>query len=183
MVDRAARNRLAELLRRFAAGRLTWCDLAIHTIDMPSMPDPAVSVVIGEALHRYWCGCEIEDFANDLATFREQCPHQRQQLNRSQRREVARWVVFLHSDLEFEWQLGRLEHAVAWYAVLTLGCLSTVLSLGPWVFVVGLVVVGWTTLALDGSVSRRLGLEGDHRVWPFFRQADLDAAVRKKDEQ
>jgi hypothetical protein len=141
----------------------------------------AVTVIRAEVWHRYSCGCEEdEDFLDaDGPSCCERCRTHRQALDRTERHEVARWIVFLYSDLEFEWPVGRLEHALAWYAVLALGWLGMVLGLGSGVLLDALLHIAWLASSVNGSVSRRLGIEGDRQVWPFFRQFDFEATVRQ----
>ena len=71
------------------------------------------------------------------------------------RREVARWILFLKTDLPYEWPIsGRLAH-VGWVfgAVATLGLTQR-----------------WR--------NRRFRACGEISVWPFFRAADYEAALR-----
>src|SRR5687768_10265216 len=131
MVDREARNQLAELLRHFAAGRLTWRDFVLRQEPISiSTRDPVVHSISTKVWYHYSCGCEdIEDAedALDLASC-ERCREPRPALDRAERREVARWIVFLYSDREYEWQEGRLELALAWYGFLAFAWLSAALG-------------------------------------------------------
>lgn len=68
--------------------------------------------------------------------------------------EVARWILFLRTDLEYEWP--RLQ-GLAWLAL----------------FITNLI-----TLGLAGTVvRRRMKRAGDAEVWPFLRQSDYEAAL------
>ena len=88
MIDRAARDRAALLLRRFAAGRLTNDDF----VDAfpSSKTDPALRAVDQRAWALY------DDFRTHRLTGRHA-------LAPAGRREVARWVLFLQSDVEYTW--------------------------------------------------------------------------------
>ena len=84
MVDREARDRAALLLRRFAAGRLT--NDEFDEAYPGSAGDRALPEVGGAAWHLHSDG-EVHRLTGEYA------------LARLTRRDVARWVVFLHTDL------------------------------------------------------------------------------------
>jgi hypothetical protein len=141
MIDRRRRDQFAELLRHFAAGRLTNDDYEdrVGLVMDEADDDPALDVVYEQAWLLY----------DDLRT----------QLGRAGRREVARWVLFLYSDQEYEWP-RRLPHD-RWYLLLNIA------TLGAWVFLGG------------NHRQRRLGAYGDWEVWPFIRRADFEAELKR----
>jgi hypothetical protein len=177
MVNRSARDRLAESLRHFAAGRLTWREFIDRQASVASgAADPTISGILDRAWRFHPCDCDDDELGMTQCAL---CRDARTVLGRADRREVARWIVFLYSDLEYEWGWGRLEHALAWHAALAFGWFSAVLGFDPWIAMSGLIAIGVFALVSDGHLSRRLGLEGDQPVWPFFRQADLATTLER----
>lgn len=65
---------------------------------------------------------------------------------------VARWILFLHSDLEYEWPMRSM--------ISPLGCLLRICTLG----LAGLV--------LRPLNERRMHRLGSWELWPFLREAD-----------
>lgn len=129
------------LLRRLVAGRIT-NDEFEDALPLRS-PDPAISEIF---LYGVW-GC--------YSDLREHRLVGRQRLPRAARREIARFILFLKSDLEYEWPRQRLWERFLW------------------------MVAGLLTLGLAGRFYWRwLGRRGDVGVWPFIREDDLDRAMR-----
>ena len=141
MVDRNARDQMVLLLRRLATGRITNDEFEEH---LPiSRADPAVD----EIYHRGVWGLYSDLHEHRLVG--------RQRLSRSERREIARFVLFLKSDLEYEWPGRHLWKELLW------------------------MLAGLLTLGLAGRLYwRRLGRRGDVSVWPFVRQEDFERAMR-----
>ena len=86
MIDREGRNSAAEVLRQFFSGRFSQFDFEKK---FPGSIDPA----IGAVDHTVWC------FYDDF------CEHKMTgewKLTPEWRRIIARWVMFLHSDFEYE---------------------------------------------------------------------------------
>lgn len=140
MVDSSTRRVAAELLRQFAAGRLTNHEFEDR---WPRSDDPAVRVVRDAAWFLY----------SDLSEYRLAGPYR---LPREVRRQAVRWVVFLHSDLPYEWPVTSPTQALARHIVslLTMGVAARL----------------W---------AQRLGAAGDVAVWPFMRADDFRAALRR----
>jgi hypothetical protein len=84
MIDRPARDRAALALRRFTANRIT--NEEFLDSYPTSASDPAVRAIDSRAWALY------DDFREH-----------RLDASRELRREIARWVVFLHSDVEYRW--------------------------------------------------------------------------------
>jgi hypothetical protein len=136
-VNRESRNRFAELLRHFAAGRLTNDEYEDATTALMRSEDLALRELWWAVWHTY------DDLHEHRLTGKYKLPPEGRTI-------VARMVLFLHSDLPYEWPVpSRLLHL-----------LLIVLTLGLW-----------------GLVSRRLGGDIDWELWPFFRPEDLAKAA------
>jgi hypothetical protein len=133
VVDRKARNGYAELLRHFAAGRVLNWHYEDASDAFTDSDDPAIFRVFGAMWPAY---CDIRKHYMTG----EHC------LDKSGRAIVARYILFLHSDREYEWPVpGR------WRLFLNL------LTLGIW-----------------GLLNPLPQSGGDEAVWPFFRRSDLE---------
>jgi len=141
MVDRDARDRMALLLRRLVTGRITNDEFEDEIPRSPA--DPAVT-----AIYRHGAWGLYSDLHQHRLVGRLRLP-------REERREVARFILFLKSDLEYEWTSPGLLQGLLWT-------------------VAGLLTLGWT----HRLYRRRLGRQGEVRVWPFLRQEDFERAVR-----
>jgi hypothetical protein len=69
---------------------------------------------------------------------------------------VARWILFLHSDFEYEWPIRSF--------ISLSGCLLRLFTLG----LAGLV--------LTPIKERRMRRLGSWDLWPFFREMDFQSA-------
>ncbi|WP_092896505.1 hypothetical protein [Rhodobacter sp. 24-YEA-8] len=87
MIDRPARDAAAQTLRSFISGKIT--NVAFEDLQ-PQTDDPAI--------HAIWDTCWI--FYDDFKTHRLEGKNR---LNLEQRKSCVRWIVFLHSDLEYSW--------------------------------------------------------------------------------
>jgi hypothetical protein len=142
MIDRNARGQMVLLLRRLATGRMTnhEFDAALPT----SRTDPAVDEI-------YYRGAW--GFYSDLSEHRLIGRHR---LSRTERREIARFILFLKSDLDYEWPRRELWGELLW------------------------MLAGLLTLGLAGRLYwRRLGRRGDVSVWPFLRGEDFERVVHR----
>ncbi len=138
-IDRQSRDHYAELLRHFASGRLTNTEYDEASEAYVAARDLALSEIWWQMWYTY----------DDLHEHRLTGKHE---LPREGRTDVARMVVFLHSDLPYEWPVpSRL-----------LGCLLNAITLGVW-----------------GRVFRPSTGGGDEAVWPFFRADDFARAVAR----
>ncbi len=142
MVDRDGRNRLAECIRHLAAGVTTNWEFEDEA-EFDS-PDPAIQAV-------FWGGPWLlyDDFSNYRL-------RGRYRLDPAVRREAARWVLFLKTDLPYEWPVVRrnLLVKVAWVLA-------------------NLVTVGHVARTAQRSFEKH----GDISVWPFIRRSDYEAAL------
>jgi hypothetical protein len=147
MVDRVRRDRFAELLRHFGAGRLTndeFVDLQRQILDDPAWPDEALRAMAVRAWSLY----------DDTQTHRLRG---RRALTREGRREFARWIIFLHSDLEYEWPRSDIP--------------------STWALLANMLTLGWSWRNRRREEVRRLRSIGELDVWPFMRQADFKRAL------
>ena len=92
MIDHPARDAAAQALRSFISGKLT--NFAFEHLQ-PQTDD--------QAIHAIWDTCWL--FYDDLKTHRLEGRHR---LSSEQRKSCVRWIVFLHSDLEYDWPLIRM---------------------------------------------------------------------------
>lgn len=115
-IDRPTRDRLAEGLRQFAAGR-SWSEDFEQRCVMPAMRslDPGAHEIAWAAWGLY------DDFSDTRLTGRFR-------LSRESRRTIARWIMFLRSDTPYEWPTYPRWHALALLPVdiLTLGTTARV---------------------------------------------------------
>lgn len=149
MVDRIARDKFAELLRHFAAGNLTndqYEDAAQLILKNAQRKDR----LLGAMFSRVW-------FLYDDT--HEHRLRDKRRLTGESRRAVARWILFLHSDLEYEWPIKSF--------VSLSGCLLRICTLG----LAGLV--------LNRINERRLRAMGSWDLWPFFREVDFDSTKKR----
>lgn len=131
MIDREARDRYAQLLRQFAAGRLSNRVYEQKFDEISGSFDPAIWGVYQEMWYSY---CD----------FRKHKLRGRDALGRDSHRCVARMVMFLYSDREFEWRQPGLWHV-----------LINLMTFGV-----------WKKLRPDPRPT------GEAAVWPFFREPD-----------
>ncbi len=141
MIDRAARDRFAELLRHLVSGQIT-NDQFEDPLPLKS-EDAAVNAV-------FWNGAWL--LYDDLKEYKLVGKYR---LPKDTRRETARWILFLKSDLPYEW------------------------SRSLWLFRFPGYVVNLATLGVAGFIAaRRLKRSGDVEVWPFRRRSDYEVALR-----
>lgn len=87
MVDRKARDRMAEILRHFASGQLSNFEFEDQ---VPSTKDAAVRAIFDTA----WCF--YDDFDKHYMKGKWALPE-------STKSQMARWAMFLYSDEEYVW--------------------------------------------------------------------------------
>jgi hypothetical protein len=138
VIDRRARDRLAEQLRHLAGGRITNDEFEDS---LPGSHDRAVREVERAAWMLY------SDLREHRLTGSDALP-------REVRRAIARSIVFLHSDLEYEWP----PHPCVGFRRVV----GTVLSFG----------------LIPKYFDRRYKASGEFEAWPFIRSADLERAAQ-----
>lgn len=143
MIDRASRDRLALALRHYCAGLIT--NFCLENVEV-EFDDPGVVAI--EDMSWLIYSDNREHYANE--------DHFQ---NRQTRHEVARWILFLMTDLEYRWPKFRA---------------------------VGLMPCGLFSLLTFGWLERRrvkkwqsFATAGDYAVWPFFSRAEYKAALRE----
>lgn len=144
MVDRKARDGFAQAIRALVAGTITNDQFEDSRLPALRSADPAVKAIQNEGVwHLY----------SDLEEHRLRGKHA---LARADKTHVARWVLFLKTDLPYEWPVmsGLNAFLLALASLLTLG-------------------------AAHRCYAHRLQQHGDMHVWPFIRQADYQAALAR----
>ena len=138
-VDAPARRRASTLLRQLASGRVTNDSFEDQ---WPASPDPALRVLRDAAWFLY----------SDLREYHLAGPDR---LSPSVKRHVARWILFLHTDLPYEWaEMSRTESLARLFA--------------------GLITMGVATRLWKTAIER----SDDADVWPFIRRTDFRRALR-----
>jgi hypothetical protein len=140
MIDREARDEAALLLRRFAAGRIT--NFEFDDAFPRSAADAALRAIGDRAWQLY------DDIREHRLTPSPEL-----------RREIARWIVFLHSDSEYRW---------------------------PRFPFIGVRAPGWLNWLSGGRLHRRheerfrqWAAAGDFAAWPFFSAAEATGAASR----
>lgn len=134
MIDRASRDALAELARHFVAGRITNRELEDR---LPRSGDCAIREIWWNALWGLY-----DDFHKHRLVGRYYIP-------RESRPDLARCILFLKTDLEYEWTSYSPKPRI-------LTGLLSVLTLG----------------VANRIMARRWRRQGDSSVWPFLREVD-----------
>lgn len=135
MVDRLARDQLAGALRHLASGRITNDEFEER---MPWAPDDRGVEAVRDAAWMLY---------SDFRSYRLTGRHR---LSAEHRRHVVRWIVFLHSDVEYAW-----PDPLQGFRRLALSLLS----------------FGRIPKARD----RQWRAFGEFDVWPFLRERDFEA--------
>ena len=140
MIDRQSRDRLAAALRHYVSGQITNDDLDAISVDWRDRGAAAVKAMSWRL---------YSDLERHYATHEHA-------LNKEAKRDIARWIVFLHSDLEYVWPNHQL--------IETQGGPLNALTLGWW----------------DKRKKRIWDafLEaGDFSVWPFCHRTEFEEAI------
>ncbi len=144
MVDRDARNRLAEALRHLVTGRIT--NYEFDEAVQIKTDDAAFDAIRRQAWHLY----------SDL---REHTLGGSDAVPKSNKRIIARFILFLQTDLEYQWP----RH--------------------PFEGLLGAIARGFSYLISFSRISHRVDNEwkaaGDFDVWPFISRKDYDEALTK----
>jgi hypothetical protein len=141
MVDRNARDALAESLRHLASGSIT-NDEFERQVPRHSV-DPAVSSIVDASWFLY----------SDLSTYRLR-GHNR--LPSASRRRVARAILFLKSELPYEWSYPNPTVLVrVLYLLANIGTLGAIAALQ----------------------ARRWRAQPNSEIWPFFNSSDYHRSL------
>ena len=142
MIDRASRDKLATALRQYVSGRISNDEL--DEVDVDWRDRGAVAVK-----ERAW------------SLYDDTCQHRavgKHYLPRPARDEIARWILFLHSDLEYTWPQFSFLQIVNW----------------P----MNLLTFGWWEKRKEQRFDE-FAAAGDFGVWPFVAKRDYDASLRQ----
>jgi len=140
MIDRTARNRAAETIRRFVTGQITNKEF------IRRYPDSKNDPVIWALDDTVWC------LYDDIRTHKLSGEYA---LTKEFKTEVARWLMFLYSDAEYQWpQIGKpgFRQTPSWFC---------------------------RVFPFAQKRFERFRAAGDYSVWPFLRPADFEDARRK----
>jgi len=151
--DRQRRDRMAEELRHFAGGRTTNDEFEdrLHAI----LKERTVGLKEDDAA--LWAITSRSWFLYDDT--RVHRLDGKRKLNREARKEIARWIVFLHSDLPYEWPMRNF--------ISINSCLLNLLTLGL------------AQIVLAPLYRKRYGSMGEWSVWPFIRKNDLEQEKKR----
>jgi len=195
MIDRKARDELAEALRLLFTVRMTTSEFNERAKkEWFASPDAAVRVAacFGRGVY-----AREPLFPSWFRSRRAGSPRVY--------REAARWIWFLETDLEYRWpdrsddpRLGCLWHLSVLYG-LPVAIILLAFALGDWLhnnrfgfqisFTWALVVLVpsillwlWLHLRLrrEDALFRQAG---DHNVWPFLKRQDYEQARRTRTRQ
>lgn len=151
MIDRRRRDQLAEVLRHFVAGRLTNDQYEGRVDRIFEGMGPARNEDQG-----IWAVYERTWFLYD--DIRAHSLTGQWALTPEARGEVARWIVFLYTDREYEWSITEFISLPS--------CLLNVVTLGLW---------GWV---MGPRRERQLKSMGDWGLWPFMHTQEYEDARR-----
>ena len=141
MIDRDARDRMVLQIRRLATGRIT--NDEFQDRQPLGSRDPAMMEIFDRGVSGLY-----SDLHEHRLTGRDR-------MSREVRREVARIILFLKSDLDYEWPTPALWQELLW------------------------MVAGLLTLRGGGRFYMRwMGTHGEVGVWPFLRREDFEQAIR-----
>jgi hypothetical protein len=133
MIDRDSRDKLAESLRHLVSGTMKNLDFDDLDFDgTTGSSDPAIFAIFHQSWHFY------DDFHNHSI-----------ELTDGTRRDVARWIMFLYSDFEFEWMSGP---SAFWAPIISI----------------------WRRIVRAPDLPK-----GDLRYWPFFRKEDYQQSLTR----
>ena len=141
MICRKSRNDLALALRRYVAGRTSNNDLEEIAVDWRDRGAVAVKQMA-------W------GLYSDLASHRAIGKHA---ISRENKRAVARWIIFLHSDNEYLWPEYSFVQIVNW----------------P----MNSLTFGWWERRKDLRLQE-FREAGDFAAWPFVSKDDLNKALQ-----
>ena len=134
MIDRENRNRTAELIRSLSSGLISNDEFEDK---IPDSDDPAISEIFS---HGAWC------LYSDMKEYKLKG---KDALCKADRSIIARWVLFLKSDIDYRWPSASFKESV--YKAVTLG------------------VFGQSTLDKWDEF-------GDAQYWPFSSKEQFESA-------
>jgi hypothetical protein len=141
MIDRHAREQLATAVRQFGIGAIT--NRQFETA-VPKSKDPAIRAV-EEYVWRFYDDFLVHRMAGDRA------------LSLGLRRDFARAVIFLKSDLEYNWPSPAARYRD---------------MVSRWIF--------WGTAGFWHPPIKERNQSGDLRVWPFYSAEDYCRSLKRR---
>jgi hypothetical protein len=145
MVDRRARALFSESIRALVAGQITNDEFEDQRLAELNTSDPAILAIYEEAI--------LGGLYSDLHEYRLRGKYA---VSRGDKSHVARWILFLRTELPYEWP--RLE-GFRYMALLLANFLSFCLA--------------------SRFYRRWFAKHGDLEIWPFIREEDYVAARRE----
>ena len=139
MVDKEARTKMAELIRQLIAGKITNDEFEDS---IPQTKDRAVFEVFFSGLWGIYTDLKECRLVGADAVPKESRP------------VIARYILFLKSDHEYEWPITSFFPYMLW-------------------MLAALLTLGWS----NRIYQRRFSTHGDVTVWPFIRQNDYQKAL------
>ncbi|HEY3397083.1 MAG TPA: hypothetical protein VGM19_05415 [Armatimonadota bacterium] len=175
MIDRKARDKVAEAIRRTRAGQvprerddpgmMAW-NLEVKGLLLQGRRDPGVAAVVGKT-----------------SLFLPQVAHPNEDVYRL----GSRCLVFLASNLEYPWPRPDFYNGLA----MGMGCATVLVVLGSfvasasplvWIPYAGL-ALGWVFWGVHKRrFQRDLATAGDEGAWPFLSVTDYQAALRAQED-
>lgn len=140
MIDQPSRDKLAAALRHYVSGCITNDDLDDLEVDWRDSGAVAVK-------ERAW------GLYTDTYQHRAVGEHY---LSKPARDEIARWILFLHSGLEYTWPRFAFDQIINWP--------MNLLSFGWWE-------------RHKQKVFEEFMAAGDFSVWPFVKGNDYETAL------
>ena len=145
MVDRESRIQAISVLKRLALGRSTSYDSENILMDLCATTSDPIIYALFKTVFEIGGDCD-----ESLA-----CVFSK---GSKMRKRICRWILFLKTDLKYEWPKERLAPGIKdfykpnWFDKL---------------------------FGLDARImlsNKTFMSRGDYQVWPFFRQSDLEGA-------
>jgi hypothetical protein len=141
-IDRQSRNQLADAIRALASGAISNDEFEDKRVPR-SGGDAAILEIFSEGAWRLY---------SDLKEYRLRGPNK---LDAKTKKEIARRVLFLKTDLPYEWPVSSTRDSLFRF-------FANLLTLG----------------AANRLNRKRLARQGDVEVWPFLRRSDLEQALK-----
>ena len=140
MIEQKQRNEYAQLLRNFLSGKVTNFEYEniFENIDFNS--DEAINQIYCEMWYTY---CDLNEHKLN--------EEDRGFENRESREAIVRFILFLHSEYEYEWPISSIKEELL--RILTFGKKG---------------------ISEEKKLKNKLG---DREVWPFYKKLDYEHAL------
>jgi hypothetical protein len=142
LIDRNARNNLAEAMRALATGLITNSEFEESRLPY-STKDTAIREVFSKGAWMLYSDLHEYRFADS------------NKLDDTTKTEIARWILFLKTELPYEWPINSVLQST------------------------GMLLANLLTLGFARRFFvRRYCAHGDIGVWPFIKKSDYEAALK-----